>query len=103
MSDQIWEYAEPPHKEFKWPLTLQTDFLEVRGFHITWELGGLRTAFMAEWGSGSPVIGFAGEFDALDGLSQTRQPVKEILKPGAPGHGCGHNLLGTGRLAAAVR
>jgi aminobenzoyl-glutamate utilization protein B len=101
MSDQIWEYAESPHKEFK-SSRLQADFLEASGFHITWELGNLRTAFMAEWGSGSPVIGFAGEFDALDGLSQTRQPFKEVLKPGAPGHGCGHNLLGTGCLAAAA-
>jgi len=101
MADQIWEYAEISHREFK-SSRLQAEYLESQGFKITWELANLRTAFVAEWGCNKPVLGFAGEFDALDGLSQKCQPVKEPLKAGAPGHGCGHNLLGTGCLAAAV-
>jgi aminobenzoyl-glutamate utilization protein B len=57
---------------------------------------------MAEWGNGKPVIGFAGEYDALPGLSQKRQSSAEPAEEGGHGHGCGHNLLGTGCLAAAV-
>lgn len=100
MSDAIWEYAELPWREFK-SSKLQADYLESKGFRITWDLAGINTAFVAEWGSGKPVIGFAGEYDALKGLSQKCQPSQEPLEPGAPGHGCGHNLLGVGCLAAA--
>ena len=62
----------------------------------------MKTAFMAQWGSGKPVIGFAGEYDALPGLSQVAAPHRQPVKEGEPGHGCGHNLLGTGCLAAAA-
>lgn len=101
MSDQIWEYAELPWREFKSSL-LQADYLQSQGFEITWDLAGINTAFMSHWGKGNPLIGFAGEYDALEGLSQKKQPVQEPLTPGAPGHGCGHNLLGVGCLAAAA-
>jgi aminobenzoyl-glutamate utilization protein B len=101
MADRIWEYAEISHREFR-SSRLQASYLEAQGFQIEWEIGGLKTAFTAEWGSGKPVIGFIGEFDALEGLSQKRQPTQEPVEPGAPGHGCGHNLLGTGALASAV-
>jgi aminobenzoyl-glutamate utilization protein B len=101
LSDQIWEYAEVAWKEFK-SSRLQADFLTAHGFHITWNLAGINTSFVAEWGNGKPIFGFAGEYDALKGLSQKNQPVKEPLIAGAAGHGCGHNLLGVGCLAAAV-
>lgn len=101
MADRIWEFAEISHREFK-SSKLQAQYLEKEGFRIQWGSGGLQTAFIAEWGSGKPVIGFIGEFDALEGLSQKRSPVKEALVPGAPGHGCGHNLLGVTCLASAV-
>jgi aminobenzoyl-glutamate utilization protein B len=65
-------------------------------------VGGLPTAFVAEYGNGSPVIGIMGEYDALPGISQKSQPTKEALAQGAPGHGCGHNLFGVGSLGAAV-
>ncbi|MEM7346959.1 MAG: amidohydrolase, partial [Chloroflexota bacterium] len=71
-------------------------------FDITWDVGGISTAFMAEWGSGEPIIGFAGEYDALPGLSQKLQSSQDPIEAGGHGHGCGHNLLGTGCLAAAV-
>ncbi len=100
ISDRIWEFAELPWHEFK-SSKIQADYLESKGFRITWDLAGINTAFVAEWGQGSPVIGFAGEYDALKGLSQKNQPTQEPLTPGAPGHGCGHNLLGTGCMAAA--
>ncbi len=101
MADRIWEYAEISHREFK-SSKLQADYLEKQGFKIEWEVGGLQTAFTAEWGAGKPVIGFLGEYDALEGLSQKRLPVKEPIEAGEPGHGCGHNLLGTGCLASVA-
>ncbi len=101
MANTIWENPELPHREFK-ASAMQAAYLEQQGFKITWEIGGLQTAFMAEWGEGKPVLGFIGEFDALPGLSQKNQPVKEALIEGAPGHACGHNLLGVGCLAGAL-
>ncbi len=101
MSDQIWERPETGHREF-FASRIQAEALAAEGFRITPEAGGLRTAFIAEWGSGQPVIGFAGEYDALEGLSQKNQSKKEPVTAGGPGHGCGHNLLGVGCLASAV-
>jgi len=101
MSDEIWDNPEKQFQEFK-ASKLQADFLEKEGFTITWDLGGISTAFVAEWGEGKPVIAFAGEYDALPGLSQKDQNTPDPLEADGWGHGCGHNLLGTGCLAAAV-
>ena len=101
MGDQIWRVPELAYQEFE-ASRLQADYLEKEGFTITWDVGGLNTAFMAEWGQGQPVLGFIGEYDALPGLSQKVQTSKEALEKDAPGHGCGHNLLGTGAVASAV-
>ncbi len=101
LSDAIWDQPELGYHEF-FASKAQADFLAERGFQIQNDVAGMNTAFIAEWGSGSPVIGFAGEFDALGGLSQKAQPEKEPVEAGAPGHGCGHNLLGVGCMAAAV-
>ena len=60
------------------------------------------TAFIATWGEGKPVIGFLGEYDAVPGCSQKVSAVKDPIKEGGPGHGCGHNLLGVGGAAAAI-
>ena len=61
------------------------------------------TAFVATYGSGKPVIGILGEFDALPGLSQKpATPQKDALVPGEPGHGCGHNIFGVASAAAAI-
>ena len=101
MSDEIWDYPELQFLEFK-ASKLQADFLAAEDFRITWDIGGLSTAFCAEWGAGGPVIAFAGEYDALPGLSQKDQHEPDPISAGEPGHGCGHNLLGTGCLAAAL-
>ena len=101
MSDQIWATPELAYQEFK-SSKIQADYLENQGFTITWDIGGSNTAFMAEWGKGKPILGFIGEYDALPGLSQKIQPTKEPVEDGAPGHGCGHNLLGTAAVAGAV-
>lgn len=103
MADEIWANPEIRFQEFK-SSKLQADFMEEAGFDITWDIGGLNTAFVAEWknGDGGPIIGFAGEYDALPGLSQKLTTVMDPIVDGGHGHGCGHNLLGTGCLAAAV-
>lgn len=101
LSDEIWANPELAFQEFK-ASKLQAVFLEEEGFSVDWDAAGISTAFIAEWGEGKPVIGFAGEYDALPGLSQKVQPTQDPIEPGAPGQGCGHNLLGVGCLAGAV-
>jgi aminobenzoyl-glutamate utilization protein B len=102
MADQIWSNPELALAEYK-ACSLQSDDLAADGFTITSNIGDLPTAFMAEWSSGKagPVIGFLGEYDALPGLSQHNQDVQDPIAVDGPGHGCGHNLLGTAALAAA--
>lgn len=101
LSDEIWRYAETALKETRSSKAL-ADHAEKSGFRVTRNVAGMPTAFVAEYGSGHPVIGIMGEFDALPGISQKAQPVKEALEPGAAGHGCGHNLFGAGSLGAAI-
>jgi aminobenzoyl-glutamate utilization protein B len=102
MADQIWDNPELALAEYK-ACHLQSDDLAADGFTITGNIGDLPTAFMAEWsqGEGGPIIGFLGEYDALPSLSQERQPGQSPIVQDGPGHGCGHNLLGTAALAAA--
>ncbi len=102
MADQIWERPELAFAEH-FACEMQSRDLEQDGFTITGNVGDLPTAFVAEWsqGNGGPVIGFLGEYDALPGLSQKRQSGQDPIVVDGPGHGCGHNLLGTAALAAA--
>jgi len=102
ISDAIWEYAELGLQEFK-SSKLLADTLEQAGFKVERGLAGMPTCFVATYGSGKPVIGLLGEFDALPMLSQKgRVPRKEPVVEGAPGHGCGHNAMCTAAAAAAI-
>lgn len=101
LSDEIWRYAETALKETRSSKAL-ADYAESKGFRVTRGVAGLPTAFTAEFGSGKPIIGIMGEYDALPGISQKAQPTQEALNAGAPGHGCGHNLFGVGSLGAAI-
>ncbi|MBQ4818800.1 amidohydrolase [Aquimarina sp. MMG016] len=101
MSDQIWALAEMAFEE-KESSKILADYAESQGFIVERAVAGMPTAFVATYGSGKPVIGVLGEFDALPGISQKATSAKEPLKKGAGGHGCGHNLFGVGSLAAAV-
>ena len=83
-ADYIFHHPELAYQEKESSRCLAA-FLEKNGFKITWNIAGIETAFTAEWGHGTPVIGFLAEYDALAEL----------------GHACGHNLLGTGAAAAA--
>ncbi len=101
LSDEIWRYAEIAFQESRSSQAL-ADFAEAQGFRVRRGVGEIPTAFVAEYGSGSPVIGILGEFDALPGLSQKAVPTKDPMEEGAPGHGCGHNLFGVASLGAAT-
>lgn len=101
LSDQIWSFAETALRETKSARVL-ADYAEKQGFKVERGVSGMPTAFVASYGQGRPIIGILGEYDALPGLSQKAQPTKEPLKPGEPGHGCGHNLFGAASLGAAV-
>ena len=101
VSKQIWNFAELGFGEFK-SAELLCETLEKHGFTVTRNVAGIPNAFKAVWGQGSPVIGILGEYDALPGLSQKAGcPVHDPVVEGAPGHGCGHNLLGTAAMGGA--
>jgi len=101
VSRKIWEFAEVGYKENKSSELLKSE-LKQAGFAIEAPIGGVPTAFTAAWGQGKPVIAIMGEYDALPGLSQDAVPERRPIVNGGPGHGCGHNLLGTASLFAAV-
>ena len=101
MSDRIWGFAEPRFQEYD-SSRLQQEYLKARGFSIRADLAGEETAFIAEYGSGKPVLAFLGEFDALSSLEQEADSTERRPVPGKTnGHGCGHHLLGTATVAAA--
>ena len=102
ISDAIWDHPELSLKE-DYAAELYCEKLKELGFAVEKNLCGIRTAFSGSYGSGRPVIGILGEYDALSGLSQKAGSiVLEAVVPGGNGHGCGHNLLGAGSLAAAA-
>lgn len=98
---EIWRLAELGYLEEKSSALLQGE-LRAAGFEVKAGVAGIPTAFVASWGTGRPVIAFVGEFDALPGLSQDAVPERKAIVPGGGGHGCGHHLLGTASLAAAL-
>lgn len=101
LSRKIWDFAELGYKETRSAELLKSE-LRSAGFQIQDNIASISTAFTASWGSGSPVIGILGEYDALPGLSQDAIPEKKPLVAGAAGHGCGHNLLGAASALAAI-
>ena len=102
LADEIWGYAELGFEEVR-SVAAQIAVLERHGFAVTRDLAELPTAFLAETGSGGPVIAFLGEFDALAGLSQQAAVLEQHpIVEGGSGHGCGHNLLGAGSMLAAI-
>jgi len=102
ISDAIWAYAELGFQEFR-SAELLADTLEEAGFSVERGAAGIPTCFVAAYGSGKPVIGLLGEYDALPMLSQKAGvPSQSPIVPGAPGHGCGHNAMGTAAVSAAL-
>lgn len=102
ISDAIWGYAELGMQEFK-SSALLIKTLEEEGFVVEKGVAGMPTCFVATWGSGKPVIGILGEFDALPMISQKALTPSQIpIVDGAPGHGCGHNMMGSAGIAAVI-
>ena len=98
---QIWDIAEVGYQEYQ-SSSLLKESLEKEGFRIEDNVANIPTAFIAEYGEGSPIIGILGEFDALPGLAQTASPFKEKYKDNIAGHACGHHLFGAGSAWASV-
>lgn len=100
-ADYIWDHPETAFTEFRSAAYL-CGVLRAEGFTVEENLAGIGTAFSGRFGSGRPVIGILGEFDALSGLGQVAGAVEHQPNGQSCGHGCGHNLLGAGSLAAAI-
>ncbi len=98
---QIWEYAEVGYKENK-SAALHVQNLKAAGFTVEIGVAEIPTAFVATYGSGSPVIGILAEYDALPGLAQTASPEKNPIAGKNAGHGCGHHLFGTASVGAGI-
>ena len=100
VANQIWSFAEMGYQEEKSSALLQKTLFE-EGFSVETEVANIPTAFVASYGSGSPVIAILGEYDALPGLSQQAVPYK-LSAGDKAGHACGHHLFGTASAAAAI-
>ena len=98
---QIWEFAEVGYKEIK-SAALHVQNLKAAGFTVETGVAEIPTAFVASYGSGSPVIGILAEYDALPGLSQTASTEKNPISGKNAGHGCGHHLFGTASVSAGI-
>ena len=95
-ADRLWDFAEIRYEEVRSSAYLR-EILEEHGFAITRDsVAGIPTAFVAEIGSGEPVIGILAEYDALPGLGNAAVPRKEPRPDGrTAGHGCtGHVMFG---------
>ncbi len=102
LSDKVWGFAELSMEEFQ-STAAYIEVMKNEGFEVETNLCGIKTAFLGRYGSGKPVIGILGEFDALSGLSQVAEATeRQWLCEGESGHGCGHNLLGAASLGAAI-
>jgi aminobenzoyl-glutamate utilization protein B len=101
VATNIWNLAELGYKEGKSANLLQS-MLKEEGFTIENGVAGIPTAFTATFGSGTPVIGVLGEYDALPGFSQDAVPFKKELAGNTNGHACGHHLFGSASAAAAI-
>jgi aminobenzoyl-glutamate utilization protein B len=102
LSDRIWEMPELNYEEHR-SCAEHTAVLEQQGFRVTREVADIPTAVMGEAGEDGPVIAILGEYDALPGLSQEAGVAEQRpIALGGNGHGCGHNLLGSGSLMAAT-
>lgn len=101
MAQAIWEHPQVAYEE-KFASELQLTALNNAGFSIRKNIGGASTAFVAQYGSGSPKIGILGVYDALPGLAQSGSTTGTEGIPNGSGHGCGHNLLGTAGVEAVM-
>lgn len=102
MATTLWDYSEIAMLEYKSAAYL-SDLLEKEGFRVSRNSAGMPTAFVAEFGSGRPIIGILAEYDALPNIGNAVVPKKLVRDDGViHGQGCGHNLFGAGSIGAAI-
>ena len=101
IAKSIWDWAEMGYQEEKSSTLLQKT-LSNAGFSVESGVAEIPTAFLAEYGSGSPIIGILAEFDALPGISQEVSTERKPILDQEAGHACGHHLFGTASTAAAI-
>ena len=101
IAKSIWDWSEMGYQEKKSSSLLQKT-LKDEGFTIQAGVADIPTAFIAEYGSGFPIIGVLAEFDALPGISQEVATVRKPIANKKGGHACGHHLFGTASTAAAI-
>ncbi len=101
-SDRVFDMPEIAYTEFR-SVEEHADMLQREGFRISRNVAGIPTAVIGEAGEDGPVIAILGEFDALPGLGQVSGVAEPTpVEEGGPGHGCGHNLLGSAAMLAAA-
>ncbi len=101
IAQRIWDLAEVGYQEYQSSGLLQARLRDA-GFEVTAGVAEIPTAFVASFGSGSPVIAILAEFDALPGITQDRSPERSPIADKPAGHACGHHLFGTASTAAAL-
>ncbi len=102
LANKVWSTPETCYSEQN-SMSAHVDELRYHGFSVTKGIANIPTAVIGEYGNGGPIIAFLGEYDALAGLSQKANVFhQDPIKKGANGHGCGHNLLGSASMQAAV-
>lgn len=101
IAQRIWELAELGYMEEQSAQLLESTLAEA-GFEVETGVAGMPTAFVASYGTGSPVVGILAEYDALPGMSQARVPERQPEPGMESAHGCGHHLFGAGSVAAAI-
>lgn len=101
VAQQLWDWAELGFLEQR-SSALMMDELAAEGFRIEAGVADIPTAFVAEWGTGGPVIAILAEYDALPGINQSASAMRDPLEGKGAGHACGHNLFGAGSLTAAI-
>jgi aminobenzoyl-glutamate utilization protein B len=101
VAQALWEFAELGYLEDRSTALMQAE-LEAEGFAVRNGIAEIPTAFVAEWGSGGPVIAILAEMDALPGINQSDSALRDPVDGKNAGHACGHNLFGAGSLTAAI-
>lgn len=103
LNEKLWDYSEIKFEEYR-SMAAITEILREGGFEVKTGLAGMPTAFKATYGSGRPVIGILGEYDALSGMSQEADCLEHKERADTScGHGCGHCQLGTGSVGAVLQ
>ena len=98
---KIWEWSEVGYQEEK-ASGLLKQTLKDADFRIKSGVAEIPTAFVAEYGSGGPIIAILAEYDALPGINQDAVAERSPIEGKGAAHACGHNLFAAGSVGAAL-